>query len=137
MVDTNTILIGVSILAAVITFYGNVNLKLGPIKSSALFSLLVALFFYFFPHSASLLLVSKIPVAFFGASFAGMSSKDRIHTYTWMVVAGFIFGLIFVNTSKFFTGFGGGLGTTALISIVITFSLIQIWNVIAKEIFHS
>jgi hypothetical protein len=128
MFSDTIILILVSIFAATATFYVNVELKQGPIKSSALLSLVVALFFYFFPHSLSSFLVTKIPVLFFGASFAGMSSKDVIHNYRWMIVVGFIFGLIFINTSKFFTGYGGGLGTTALISTVITFSIIQLWQ---------
>ena len=133
MDNTSLILLSVSIIAAISTYYVNGDLKQGPIKSSALLSLVVALFFYFFPHIMSPILTTKIPVVFFGASFAGMSSKEVIHQYWWMALAGSIFGLIFLHTSKFFTGYGGGLGTTALLSIVITFALIQLWQLAIKR----
>lgn len=119
------VLIAVASAAAVATYYVSIEWKQGPVKASALLSLLVALLFRFAPHGVSAELAAKIPAAFFGASFAGMSSKDVIHSYKWMAAAGAIFGVIFTHASGFFTGYGGGLGTTALLSVVMIFGLIK------------
>ena len=37
-----------------------------------------------------------------------------------MLVAVLFFGLTFANSTAFFTGFGGGLGTTTCLSVITT-----------------
>jgi len=127
-------IIFISLIAAFCTYIMNVRLKQGPVKSSAGLSLLVAAFFYAFPHSLSPILVSKVPAAFFGASFAGMSNDTVLKSGRWAVLSGLIFGAIFVNTSKFFTGFGGGLGTTACLSVLMTIGIVSLKEFLSRPI---
>lgn len=120
------VLIVVSIVAAVATFVASVRYNMGPVKASALLSLAVGVFFYAFPWVVPEYLARTIPVAFIGASFCGMSSEKTVLNNWWMAFAGLVFGFIFVNTSKFFAGYGGGLGTTACLSVVVALGLMQI-----------
>ncbi|MBW3003343.1 hypothetical protein KY328_00655 [Candidatus Woesearchaeota archaeon] len=122
LIIADIVLIIVSKIGATLTHDVSVRAKKGPVLASALLSLVVGLVFYFFPHLTTPELATAIPVAFIGASFAGMASPKTIPT-KYMPFAGLVFGLIFVNTSKFFTGYGGGLGTTACLSCVITLGL--------------
>jgi len=121
----NEIIIGACIVGAVVTQYVSVNLKQGPVKGSALVSLLFALPFYFFPGLFGAV-GAKLPVAVIGTSFVAMSSTKVIPDWKWMSLAGLFFGLIFLNSSKFFAGFGGGLGTTACLAVTITMGLMRI-----------
>lgn len=43
-----------------------------------------------------------------------------------MAFSGSVFGLIFVSTSEFFIGYGGGLGTIACLSVIITLGLMSL-----------
>lgn len=124
----NIILIITSIISAIATYILSVKCKQGPVKASALLSFLVGTFFLIFPSLFPETLSKSIPLVFFGASFVGMSSVKRISNNLWMAFAGMVFGLIFINSSKFFSGYGGGLGTTACLSVVITLGLINFWQ---------
>ncbi|WP_299755655.1 hypothetical protein [uncultured Pontibacter sp.] len=111
------------VLAAISTYFLNVRLKQGPVRASALLSLVVGLVFYFFPDLLSPHLTANIPVVFIGASFIGMVSSNVVSNYLLVGVSGLIFSLIYLNTSKFFAGYGGGLGTAACISLLVAISL--------------
>ena len=113
-----------SILGALGTFLLHQKYK-DVVFASAALSLVVALAFHLFPTPLSFLSL-KAPVAFFGASFAGMSSLDRIKSWKWVSFSGLIFGLIYINTSNFFTGYGGGLGASACLSVIITIGIMKI-----------
>ncbi|MDQ8005360.1 MAG: hypothetical protein REI64_11210 [Pedobacter sp.] len=120
---TSIIIIITAVIAAMVTFYVNHQLKQGPIRSSALLSLLVALPFYFFPHMADIELAKNIPVAFIGGSFIGMVSKKIVDSYIKLAVSGLVFAIIYLNTSSFFNGYGGALGASAGISLLSVLSL--------------
>jgi len=117
------VLLIVGFFSAVTTFYMNEELKQGPVCSSAVLSLIVGLYFYFFPGTMSSYLVKNIPIVFIGASFIGMVSTKMISNYFLIGVAGIIFCLIYLNTSKFFSGYGGALGTSAAISLLAVLSI--------------
>lgn len=117
------ILIIVSFISAVVTFYVNEELKQGPVRSSALLSLIVAVYFHYFAGSMDPYLVKNIPLVFIGASFIGMVSVRLIANYLLIGVAGIIFCLIFLHTSIFFNGYGGALGTSACISLLAVLSI--------------
>lgn len=112
-------------IAALVTFYININLKLGAVKSSAGISLLGGLFFYFFPGFLNSELSNQLPAVIMGASFIGMASKKVISSYWVIGLSGLIFSIIFSYTSNFFEGYGGSLGTTAAISLCATFILLN------------
>lgn len=109
-----------SIISACLTFYVNEHLKQGPVRSSALLSLIVGVVFYFLKGIVSDDIVKNIPIAFIGASFIGMVSSKALSEMRLIGFAGFIFSLIYINTSRFFNGYGGALGTSASISVMAT-----------------
>ena len=117
------VLMATGAIAAVCTYFVNVKLQQGPVRSSAALSLAVGLFFYFYPDLLSAYLTANIPVVFIGASFIGMVSSSVVSNYSLVGISGAIFSLIYLNTSKFFTGYGGGLGTAACISLLVAISL--------------
>ncbi|MHA6246634.1 hypothetical protein ACXYMU_01770 [Pontibacter sp. CAU 1760] len=117
------ILIATGIIAALCTYALNVKLHQGPVRASAGLSLAVGLLFYFFPHLLPAYLTQHIPVVFIGASFIGMVSSNVVSSYLLIGTSGFLFSLIYLNTSSFFAGYGGSLGTAACISLLLTISL--------------
>lgn len=113
----------VGIIGSTATYFVNIHYKQGAVRSSALLTLIVASFFHFFPHVFSAYLTQYIPTIFIGASFIGMVSKNQLSTYVGLGLAGVIFTTILLNTSKFFTGYGGALGTSACISLLVVLSI--------------
>ena len=59
-----------------------------------------------------------------GASFVGMVSEKVINNYWILASAGIIFSILYLNTGSYFEGFGGALGTTASISVIVTMGII-------------
>ncbi|PNW26086.1 hypothetical protein [Formosa algae] len=120
----NTIIIIITgILGATSTYYVNEHLKQGAVRASAILSLIVSLAFYCFPDVLNTYLTQNIPAAFIGASFVGMVSSKAIHHYRWLIIAGIIFSVIYLNKSTFFRGYGGALGTSAFIAILATMAI--------------
>ncbi|OJV55892.1 MAG: hypothetical protein BGO31_17550 [Bacteroidetes bacterium 43-16] len=113
------ILILTGICGAMATYYVNTRLKQGPVRASALLTLPIAAFCYFFPEVLSPYLTKNIPVVFIGSTFIGMVSAQKMSTYTGIAIAGLVFSAIYLNTSRFFDGYGGSLGTSACISILV------------------
>ncbi len=117
------ILILVSFLGAILTFIINEDLKQGPVRSSAILSLAVGLYFHYFSGNMDSYLVKNIPVVFIGASFIGMVSARLLSNYLLIGIAGVVFCLIFLHTSRFFNGYGGALGTSAAIALLAVLSI--------------
>lgn len=117
------ILLALSFLSSVTTFYVNEALKQGPVRSSALLSLSVGLYFYFFPGSMDSYLVKNIPVVCIGASFIGMVSARVLSNYILIGTAGLVFCLIYLHASQFFNGYGGALGTSSAIALLAILSI--------------
>ena len=106
-----------------LTYFVNERLKQGPVRSSAVLSLLVALYFHYFAGSLDIYLVKNIPLVFIGGSFIGMVSSRLLSNYLLIGLAGIIFCLIFLHTSQFFNGYGGALGISASISVLTVLSI--------------
>jgi hypothetical protein len=102
------------------------------VKASALPSLILALVFYCLPNLMSEPFQTNIPILFFGASFVGMVSSKILPKYGQVAVSGIIFALLYQNSSDFFNGFGGGLGTPACISVICVFGLKKL-NALRKK----
>lgn len=115
-------------IAALSTFITNHTLKLGAVKASAGLSFIVALLCLLFDDIFKDDLPLQIQLVFFGASFVGMVSKEIISKHYLVGLGGLVFSAIYLNTSYFFEGFGGALGTTACISVIIVFGLRIILN---------
>jgi hypothetical protein len=117
------VLICIGFTGAVFTFYLNEEIKQGPVRSSALLSFTVALLFKIFDFDIDPYLVKNIPLVCIGSSFIGMVSSRLIKNYWLIGAAGFLFCVIFLNASRFFHGYGGALGTSACISILVILSI--------------
>ena len=120
------------IFGALATFYLNNILQLGGVMASAGISVLAGSFFYIFPELMNEYLSQNIPVVIMGASFIGMATSRLIKQYWIMTISGFIFSIIFLLTGSFFEGFGGGLGTTAAISLCSIYAIKHL----KSKIFH-
>ena len=115
-----TLIIFITAIAGVLlTFISGKYLDHGAVKASAGLSLLVGIFFYIIPDFLSPFLTHNIPLVFMGASFVGMVSHKIVHNYWSLTFAGIIFSVLYLNTGSYFEGFGGALGTTASISVIV------------------
>lgn len=119
----NLIIIFTGTLGVVLTFIVSHELKQGPVRASAGLSLLVGLFIHFFPSLLPNELTTSIPYVFIGASFIGMVSAEVLDNYFFLALSGAVFSIIYLNTSQLFNGYGGALGTTACISLLVSLSI--------------
>lgn len=129
MISLFTALLITSILAAIATYYVSIKLELGPVIGSALISFIASVPLYLFPESLEFIvpgLTPMVPLVVIGSSFTAMSSAQILSDYHKVATAGAFFAFIWWYSSAFFTGFGGGLGTTACISVVMTLGLVRI-----------
>ena len=108
-----------AVLSAISTYWLHTRFSLNPIIASSAVTLAVALAMQPFNSSDW---VEAIPYAAIGGSFIGMSTKKNIKGFESIILAGLIFGLIFIHSSQFFEGFGGALGTSACISALTAIS---------------
>ncbi|MBC7556038.1 MAG: hypothetical protein H7195_03655 [Chryseobacterium sp.] len=124
------VLVFAGILGSTLTFYLSENLKIGPVRASALLSLLVGLLFYCFPHIFNSYLTKNIPLVFCGTTFIGMVSSKFFGSYFRLAIAGILFVIIYSSKSHFFEGFGGALGALSFISLL---TAISISNLCSKK----
>lgn len=101
-------LISSTILAAILTYFLNINLALGPFIASALVGL------------AGDKLFPKFAAPIYAASFVSMSSLEVLPSITLSFFAGLFTGLIYLSCQKIFVGLGGKLGAIAFFSVLIT-----------------
>ncbi len=119
---SSLILVITGVLGVTLTFYVSEDLQQGNVRASALLSLLVGLFFYFFPEVLSAYLTKNIPLVFIGTSFIGMVSSKALKSYLKLALSGALFSVIFIYGSRYFDGYGGSLGALALISLLVVLS---------------
>lgn len=124
----NFTLLFFSCCSALITFFLSEKLNFGAVRASALVGGSIALFFYSFPSVFNSYLTDNLPIACFGASFIGMVSSRVVANYILIMFSASVFTFIYLNTSSLFHGFGGALGATACISILVTISLTTVLN---------
>ena len=120
------ILIVTGAAGATLTYLANHHFRMGAVRASALLSLLVALILYLFPYLLPSYLIKHIPLVFMGASFIGMVSQKVMGNFVLLIISGVIFSLIYMNSSQFFAGYGGALGTTACIAVLVSAGLASI-----------
>ncbi|MDM8543718.1 hypothetical protein QUF90_21805 [Desulfococcaceae bacterium HSG9] len=111
------------IFGAIATHYLNINLKLGPVISVGLLGTLVSFAPLLNKRSEFLKLV---PTTVYCGYFVGMSASYVATDIRFIILAGFLTGVIFVFSQKIFNGFGGKLGTIAFGGVVFTLTLQKI-----------
>jgi len=117
------ILIMLGAFSAVLTFIINVKFNQGHVRASALVGVAAGCFVLLFPNLLSPYLTHHLPLVCFGASFVGMVSHKVLSDYFLIAISGGLFTVLFLNLSKMFDGFGGGLGVTACIALLITLAI--------------
>jgi len=108
------VIVVVAMIAALTTYVMNIKLNQGPVVASAFIGLLAGGFFPFIDPVFG----TTLAVVGFGASFVGMSNTLRMPTMLGIMLAGILFGLIFVYSAPYFGGAGGKLGTIAFSSVL-------------------
>ncbi len=111
------------VFGAVSTYYLNINLELGPVISAGIVGTLSS----FTPKIQSDLL-KLFPVAVYCGAFVGMSSLYVAKDINFILLSGFITGVIFIFSKSVFSGFGGKLGTIAFGGVTLTSLLIFIFS---------
>ncbi len=123
------LLIFYSIIGAVLTFVMYNRFKLSVVLSSGLVGVMAAVVLpVIYPVNGAALAVMA-----YCASFAGMSSKDRIANELVMTVVAIMAALIFIFSSPYLNGAGGKSGITAFASVITIKGLTIIFN----KIVHS
>jgi len=112
-----------AVIGAVITFYLNTQLKLGPIISASLVGFLGS-FSPLINKKSEIL--KELPAAMYCGSFVGMTSLQVAPDIEFILFAGFIAGTILMLSKNIFNGFGGKLGTVAFGGVAITSVIIYI-----------
>ncbi|MCG1036979.1 hypothetical protein [Polaribacter sargassicola] len=109
--------------SAVATFVLQIKWKQSPVRSSAIVGVIASVSVLLFPKILSTYLTENIPLVCFGASFIGMVSSKVVSNHFLIGISGVIFTIIYFNTSTYFNGFGGGLGSAACIALLVTLSI--------------
>lgn len=118
---------GVGVVAAPLTFVLAEPCKLGAVCASAVPSAVLALGINLLSTPWQMKMM-PLATAWFGASFAGMTSMERLAGRYWMLpLLGLIFAFLFVGSGPRVHGFGGLLGTTALVSVLAGLGLARWW----------
>lgn len=89
------------VVGAILSYFIDVDLKLGAVVGAALVGLAAALFF---PDYA---------VPAYTGSFVGMASTKLLPSHGHVLFAGIVAGIVYILTLTVFGGFGGKLGTIA------------------------
>lgn len=109
-----------SISGALATWYLVKIRKVDPILSSALLGLIFSFGIRVITTLFDMDIVesSTLSSAFFGATFIGMTSpKIEIGTKT-ILISAIIYSIFLWDTEHYFSEYGGGLGTSAFISVI-------------------
>ena len=119
--------LAVTIVSAPFTFWLSERCKFGAVCASAVPSALLGLSINLLSQPWQVKLLPLV-AAWLGASFAGMTSMDRVAGRYWLLpLLGVIFGFLFVDSGPRVHGFGGVLGTTALVSVLAGLGLVGWW----------
>lgn len=96
------------LLGGILAFFLTHDLGLGAVVAASLVGIL------------AYLVIPKYGVPAYCGAFVGMTSNLLLFNYPEVALAGFIAGIVFILTRDVFNGFGGKLGTIALIGTAVT-----------------
>ncbi len=104
-------------LSALITYYLNVEVGLGPVFSVGIVGFLGTFVHKLVPRSKHLL---HIEAPIYCGTFIGMSTITVSEIYYIIVMASIFSSLLFMSTQSLYVGVGGKLGTLAFIGVVLS-----------------
>jgi hypothetical protein len=112
------VIVGVAIVSVCLTYWLSEHRKFGAVCASAVPTTLLVLGTKLLDPSWQLKAIPLV-AAWLGASFAGMTSAERLAGRHWMLpLMGLIFGFLMVGSGPKLYGFGGVLGATALVAVL-------------------
>ena len=125
--------LGVALVCVPLTFWLSEHCKLGAVCASAVPTAVLGLGINLLnaPWHAKML---PLVAAWLGSSFAGMTSMERLAGRHWMLpMIGVICGLMLVGAGPRLHGFGGLLGTNALVSVLAGLGVARLMAAIAAR----
>jgi hypothetical protein len=123
--NVGALLVITGVVAAVVTYYLNNNLKQGPVKASALVGLAAGILLPLLIKGTG----TTMAVVAICASFAGMSNTKRMPSWIPMAFVGLSAALVYMFANPFIGGTGGKLGTMAFGS---TMAIRGLMDLVAK-----
>ncbi|MFD1185942.1 hypothetical protein [Pontibacter rugosus] len=108
------------VLGAMLTFYLNVYLSLGPVIAAGATGTMAS-FVPLLNRKANLF--KEVPAAAYCGAFVGMSSPTVAGNFLFILLASFVAGLLLVFSKNIFRGFGGKLGTIAFGGVAVAYLL--------------
>lgn len=113
------LLVTVSIIGGLLTYYINHFTNRGPIFASGVVTLMAGLILpRIWPDQGP-----SLALAATCASYAGMAARSRIKTFRDMTLCSLLVAALFILTKNAFVGIGGKLGTIAGIAVI------SVWGV--------
>lgn len=114
-------------LGAFLTYIINLKLDTGPVIASAFIGTLGSLIPVIFRNIKNRI-VKEIPPAIYCGTFVGMTSASIGATHWFIILSGFIAGILYVLSTNTFVGVGGKLGTIAFGGVAFVFLLSLIFR---------
>ena len=119
-------LLFIAIISSVITYVLSQQWKQGPVRASAVVALIGAVSIMVFKEQLPVFYIQNIPLVVIGASFVGMSTTHTMHHLLQVGLAGLIFGIFYLFSSRYFHGFGGALGLSACMAVLISIAVMKL-----------
>ncbi|MFG1492855.1 hypothetical protein [Halobacteriovorax sp. ZH4_bin.1] len=119
--------IGVSLIGALSTFHLSHFKKIGAVRASALLTLVAYAILYFIVPNYEMM-----AVIFFGSTFVGMSCPTKMHNYT-IIIGAVFFALFFQYLVPYLKGYGGALGTSAFLSVLVIQLVLYLGRKLARS----
>lgn len=114
-----SIILFITLLGAVGTFlFHNSVRAVNPILASAILTLIVSVICHFLDQK-DYHIIKEIPYIFIGGTFIGMSTRKKAKGLFNILLASMFFSVLYLKSSQFFQGYGGALGVSACISVLI------------------
>jgi len=126
--EVGLLIIIFAVIGILATYTLNVRYGKSPVLSSATVGLTGGLVLpEIFPEIGQILALVVIC-----ASFAGMSSKERLPNEFYAIIAGMFCGIIFIFSAPYFGGAGGKLGTIAFGAVIAVVALKRFGMLVKK-----
>ncbi|WP_448535384.1 hypothetical protein [Pseudothermotoga sp.] len=127
--DAGVYLFLYSVLGVLLTYVLNVRFNHSPVMSSGIVGLAGGLLLPILHPKFGSMLASMVICA----SFAGMSSKERVPNELYAVLIGLICALVFIYSAPHFGGAGGKLGTIAFGSVMAISALRRVFGFVKEH----
>jgi len=127
--DAGVYLFLYSVLGVLLTYVLNVRFNHSPVMSSGIVGLAGGLLLPILHPDFGSSLASMVICA----SFAGMSSKERVPNELYAVLIGLICALVFIYSAPHFGGAGGKLGTIAFGSVMAISALRRVFGFVKEH----